>query len=107
MLFNRLSGQLLDEFERRRDENVDTCMADMLERGNPITLEVIGSVMALTRERIRQIVLDGLDESHDSDELADERALRGVQKRGHKRGGGGSSGTKIKTRKRRRRKKKN
>ena len=41
-------------------EMADTCALDVAERGG-ITLEEVGAIMNLTRERIRQLEMSGLN----------------------------------------------
>ncbi len=41
-------------------EMMDSCALDIAERGG-ITLEEVGSIMNLTRERIRQVEVNGLE----------------------------------------------
>lgn len=47
-------------------EMKDTCALDIAERGG-ITLEEVGAIMNLTRERIRQVEVTGLDKLHQED----------------------------------------
>jgi hypothetical protein len=52
-------------------ELADTCALDVADRGG-ITLEEVGAIMNLTRERIRQIEIRGLAKLKSRDELNTE-----------------------------------
>ncbi len=86
--FSKLETKLLDEMDRRAVIQLDTCVKDVQARREDVTLENIGKMMALTRERVRQLETSGKSKSHDSDELKEERELRGLPKRGGHRGSG-------------------
>lgn len=49
-------------------EMSETCALDIAERGG-VTLEEVGEIMNLTRERIRQLEMSGLTKLHDTDHL--------------------------------------
>ncbi|MDJ0761912.1 MAG: sigma factor-like helix-turn-helix DNA-binding protein [Myxococcota bacterium] len=49
-------------------EMTETCALDIAERGG-VTLEEVGEIMNLTRERIRQLEMSGLTKLMQSDEL--------------------------------------
>lgn len=51
-----------------------TCALDIAERGG-ITLEEVGSIMNLTRERIRQVEVAGLDKLQQEDFAVEARAI--------------------------------
>ena len=51
-------------------EMEDTCALDIADRGG-ITLEEVGSIMNLTRERIRQVEVSGLEKLHAQDFAVD------------------------------------
>jgi hypothetical protein len=48
-------------------EMTETCALDVAERGG-VTLEEVGEIMNLTRERIRQLEMSGLSKLHLSDD---------------------------------------
>jgi hypothetical protein len=48
-------------------EMTETCALDVAERGG-VTLEEVGEIMNLTRERIRQLEMSGLSKLHLADE---------------------------------------
>jgi hypothetical protein len=51
-------------------EMKDTCALDIAERGG-ITLEEVGAIMNLTRERIRQVEMTGLEKLQQQDVALD------------------------------------
>ncbi len=51
-----------------------TCALDIAERGG-ITLEEVGTIMNLTRERIRQVEVAGLDKLQQEDFAVEARAI--------------------------------
>jgi hypothetical protein len=57
-------------------EMTETCALDVAERGG-VTLEEVGEIMNLTRERIRQLEMSGLSKLHlgDDDRGADLRGF--------------------------------
>jgi hypothetical protein len=52
----------------------ETCALDVAERGG-ITLEEIGEIMNLTRERVRQLETDGLSKIADAQKKDPEKGL--------------------------------
>jgi DNA-directed RNA polymerase sigma subunit (sigma70/sigma32) len=48
----------------------DTCALDIAERGG-VTLEEVGAIMNLTRERIRQVEVSGLEKLQQQDIASD------------------------------------
>ena len=48
-------------------EMTETCALDIAERGG-VTLEEVGEIMNLTRERIRQLEMSGLNRLAEADE---------------------------------------
>jgi hypothetical protein len=64
---NPVTGSIKINFPDKEPwELADTCALDVAERGG-ITLEEVGEIMNLTRERIRQVEVSGLDKLRDGD----------------------------------------
>lgn len=71
--FDRFAERALEEMMRRKVEDIDTCVKDVLERecGEEVTLEEIGEMMSITRERVRQLEVIGEIKVNDSEQLKD------------------------------------
>jgi len=64
---NPVTGSIKLNFpDKKVWELEETCALDVAERGG-ITLEEVGDIMNLTRERIRQVEVSGLDKLKGSD----------------------------------------
>jgi hypothetical protein len=64
---NPVTGSIKINFPDKEPwELEDTCALDVAERGG-ITLEEVGEIMNLTRERIRQVEVSGLDKLRDGE----------------------------------------
>lgn len=64
---NPITGSIKINFpDKEVWELKDTCSLDVAERGG-ITLEEVGDIMNLTRERIRQVEVSGLDKLREED----------------------------------------
>lgn len=69
--FEGFERRIIAEMMRREREGIDTCLADVLERTGEegVTLENVGEMMALTRERVRQLEIIGTTKAGAAGEL--------------------------------------
>ncbi len=84
---NPMTGSIKINFPDKEPwELEDTCALDVAERGG-ITLEEVGEIMNLTRERIRQVEVSGLDKLRqgeaDLHTFLDGKELEGLPTGGH------------------------
>jgi len=57
-------------------EMEETCTLDVAERGG-VTLEEVGDILNLTRERVRQVEVSGLNKLHDTSDDYDMESFVG------------------------------
>ncbi len=67
---NPRTGSIILNFPDKEPWEIeDSCVLDIADRG-PVTLEEIGKIMNLTRERIRQLETGGIKQLHDDSDIS-------------------------------------